>query len=233
MNARGIARGEYLHRKNAEDTDRPTVFTLHGRQWDLLANVFSPACTPATGLFTTWLEYPAGGTFLEMGCGAGVTAVTAALSGCRAVTAIDINAFAVENARRNAVRHGVADRVRVLRADLFDGLGRDETFDAIFWNSNFVDAPPDFIDDTGLHHAFFDPGYRAHERYLREGPAHLNPGGRLLLGFSDVGNTALLARLAKECDLEMVLVHAERRLLEQDVEFEIFEFRRAASSAAE
>ena len=95
---------------------RPTEFRLLDRDWTLLDGVFSPVRTPVTGLFSQWLPYPAGGTFLEMGSGAGVTAVLAALAGCRSVTALDISAAAVENTRRNAERHGVAGRVRWITA---------------------------------------------------------------------------------------------------------------------
>ncbi|MET8448708.1 50S ribosomal protein L11 methyltransferase [Streptomyces sp. NPDC005209] len=57
-----------------------------------------------------------------MGCGAGVTAVTVALNGCSRVCALAISPAAVENAGLNAVRHGVSDRVTVLRSDLLSGI---------------------------------------------------------------------------------------------------------------
>jgi release factor glutamine methyltransferase len=66
--------------KMSEDTEQPTEFTLLNREWDLMAGVFAPIYTPAPELFSTWIPYPVNGTFLEMGSGAGVTAVVAALS---------------------------------------------------------------------------------------------------------------------------------------------------------
>ena len=102
--------------------DRQTEFALVGRRWTLLPGVFAPTYTPVTELFTAWIPYPVGGTLLEMGSGTGVTAVSAALAGCRRVTALDISAAAVENTRRNVERHGVADRVDVRQSDLFDAL---------------------------------------------------------------------------------------------------------------
>jgi release factor glutamine methyltransferase len=167
-----------------------------------------------------------GGSFLEVGSGTGVTAVTAARAGCAAVTALDIGAAAVENTRRNAIRHGVADRVRVLRSDLFDALGPDERFDLIYWNSNFVEMKADFVNSTDLHHAFFDPGYQAHTRYLQQAPAHLTEGGRLLLGFSDLGNLPRLTELSAEQGLRIEVFAAERRDLEISVEFLLLELCR-------
>jgi release factor glutamine methyltransferase len=205
---------------------RPNEFSLLGRAWDLLDGVFAPSFTPVTELFTTWLPYPVGGSFLEMGCGAGVTTVIAAQSGCSDVTALDIAASAVENTRRNVVRHAVADRVRVLRSDLFDALDPGEQFDMIFWNSNFVEMATDFVNHTDLHHAFFDPGYETHRRYLQDAPGYLSAHGRLLLGFADVGNWPLLRALCTEHRLEIDVLHSQRRQLEISIEFQLLELHR-------
>ena len=138
---RGFARGQQLFRRHLDDLGRQTEFELLGRRWTLLPDVFAPTYTPVTELFTAWIPYPVGGTLLEMGSGTGVTAVSAALVGCRRVTALDISSAAVENTRRNVERHGVADRVDVRHSDLFDALSAGERFDVIYWNSNFVEAP--------------------------------------------------------------------------------------------
>jgi release factor glutamine methyltransferase len=223
MDTQGPDRALWLYRRHLDAESMPDRFSLLGEQWELFAGVFAPNFTPVTELFTSWLPYPKGGSFLEVGSGAGVTAVTAARSGCAAVTALDISAAAVDNTRRNAALHGVADRVRVLRSDLFAELGPDERFDLIFWNSNFVEMGAEFVNSSDLHHAFFDPGYRAHLRFLREAPAHLAEGGRLLLGFADLGNTAKLAELCAEQGLKLDTFRAERRQLETAVEFQLLE----------
>ena len=223
---RGFARGNDLMQRHIRDVVRPTTFTLLGDEWTLLSGVFAPTHTPVTELFTSWIPYPVGGTFLEVGSGAGVTAVVAARSGCRAVTAVDISPAAVENTRRNAQRHGVSDRLRVLKSDLFDALDPVERFDVIFWNSNFVEPPPGYVNETDFHHAFFDPDYRTHGRYAREGPRRLTEGGRLLLGFSDLGNRARLEELAAGVGLEVVTVRAESRTAEIPIEFQLLELRR-------
>lgn len=214
-------------RRHLDDPERPAEFRLLDRDWELAPGVFAPVYTPVTELFTTWITYPAGGTFLEMGCGAGVTAVMAALSGCRHVTAIDISDGAVENTIRNARRHGVSDRLRAVRGDLFDELPDDEQFDMIFWNSNFVEPPPDFVNETDLHHSFFDPGYRAHGRFLSGALQHLADGGRLLLGFSTLGNRGMLDRQAAEAGLEIIVLRTDQHDTVPDVEFQLLELRAA------
>jgi ribosomal protein L11 methyltransferase len=55
----------------------------------------------------------AGADVLDVGCGTGVIAVTAALSGARSVRAIDVAAAAVEATIDNARRNGVGEQVTV------------------------------------------------------------------------------------------------------------------------
>ncbi|HEX5404683.1 MAG TPA: methyltransferase [Pseudonocardiaceae bacterium] len=228
MDRAGFRRGSALLRRHMEDDQRPTEFTLLGRTWDLLDDVFSPTYTPVTELFSSWLPYPRGGTFLEMGCGAGVTSVVAAQSGCRAVTALDISPAAVRNTRRNVERHGVGDRVRVLRSDMFDALEGNEKFDVIFWNSNFAEPPTDFVNSTDLHHAFFDPSYDAHRRFVALAPDRLTEGGRVLLGFASIGNSTLLTEICAEAGLRVDVVRSEanHRAPATAPEFQLLELTR-------
>jgi release factor glutamine methyltransferase len=221
MTGRGFARGQQLFRRHLDDRGSQTEFELLGRHWTLLPDVFAPTYTPVTELFTSWIPYPVGGTLLEMGSGTGVTAVSAALAGCRRVTALDISSAAVENTRRNVERHGVADRVDVRHSDLFGGLSPDERFDVIYWNSNFVEAPGDFVNASDLHHAFFDPGYETHRRYLLEAPRHLSEGGRLLLGFSDMGSWEHLRTACDAAGLTTEVLRAQRCQLEISIEFQL------------
>ena len=162
-----------------------------------------------------------------MGSGTGVTAVSAALAGCRRVTALDTSAAAVENTRRNVERHGVADRGDVRHSDLFDALSPGERFDLIYWNSNFVEAPEDFVNTSDLHHAFFDPGYETHRRYLLEAPRYLTESGRLLLGFSDLGSWEQLRTACGAAGLTAEVLQAKRCQLETSIEFQLLELRPA------
>ncbi|MFE6779078.1 methyltransferase domain-containing protein [Streptomyces sp. NPDC057702] len=189
--------------------DRPAEFHLAGRQWTLLGEVFAPVYSPSSQTFLDLLDFPVGGTVLEIGSGAGVIAVSAALAGCAQVVATDISPEAVRNTRLNAARHGVADRVRCQVSDMFAALDPHEHFDLVFWHSNFVHAP-ETLDHLDYHDlAYVDPGYRAHRAYLAEAPHRLRPGGDALLGFSSRGDMDLLRRLAAETGVE--LAHLARR----------------------
>jgi release factor glutamine methyltransferase len=219
----GLQRGIQLLEKWERENTLPTTFDLNGREWDLLPGVFNPADAPATGLFTQWLRYPAGGSFCDMGCGAGITTVTAALAGCRRVVGSDVAGQAVANTAANAARHGVRDVVDVRRGDLFESFGEGERFDVVYWNSNFGEAPADYEGTSPLHVALFDPGYRTHQRFLEQASERVAPGGRLLVGFADIGNTELLSALAGEAGLSSRVVRAQR-LAQPSVEFQLIEF---------
>ncbi|SMC48472.1 methyltransferase [Kibdelosporangium aridum] len=197
----------------SQDPDRPDTFTLLGLDWDLLPGVFAPVYQPMTEIVTNWLPFPEGGSFLEMGSGTGVTAVTAALRGCASVTALDIAAAAVENTRRNAIRHGVADRVRVLRSDLFDALAPGERFDMIVWNSDFIEAPEGFVHESEFQRSFFDPGYETHRRFVAQAPRHVSENGRLLLAFNRFGNQELLRQFCADTGLEIETLETESRVV--------------------
>lgn len=183
---------------------RPRVFSLCGREWDLLDTVFAPVHAGTTEIVLDMLGLsdpecpPWRGAFLEIGCGTGVVAVTAALAGCERVVASDINAEAVANALLNAQRHGVADRVLAVHSDLFEALPAGQRFDTIVWSSPYVRAPEDYRFATPLERAYVDPGYEAHRRYVDEAPRRLTNDGRALLHFSSRGDMDGLHRIAEE-----------------------------------
>lgn len=192
--------------------DLPDSFTLLGREWRLHPGVFPSTLTAATEVMASALPYPPGGSFLEMGCGTGVIAVTAALRGCRTVTALDINAKAVANTEENAALHGVADRVRARRSDLFAALGPEDRFDLIFWNVPWTYVDPDYPLTTDLHSAVFDPGYQNQRRFIAEAGPHLTERGRLVLGTTDLGDEERLADAAAEVGMRLHLLRSIRRI---------------------
>ena len=213
---RSYVRSLERSRAAAADGERPGVFTMRGREWTLLPEVFAPPYSASTDAAMELLGFVAGpqaprrGSFLEIGCGTGIIAVSAALAGCERVLATDINEHAVENAARNAQRHGVADRVTARHSDLFDALDPGRRFDTVYWHSNFVLAPADYR-YTSVHEcAYVDPGYAAHRRYLAEAPRWTTPGGSALLHFSDRGDLAGLHAIADESGRELDVLRSIR-----------------------
>ncbi|MFJ6937510.1 50S ribosomal protein L11 methyltransferase [Streptomyces sp. NPDC101132] len=210
--------------------DRPGTFDLRGREWDLLPDVFAPSHSRSTDVamkllgFDDDLEVPRAGSFLEIGSGTGVIAVSAALAGCERVVGSDISPQAVRNTALNAERHGVSDRLRAVQGDLFEGLTPGERFSTVYWHSNFVLAPADYTYRHVHERAYVDPGYAAHLRYLREAPLWTEPGGSALLHFSDRGDVPGLWNMADSCGRELRVLRS-RRIKEgaETVEHMLFE----------
>ena len=71
---------------------------------------FGTGSHPTTRLCLAWLEERVrpGDTVLDYGCGSGILGIAAALLGARRVTAVDIDPLALEAARYNSQRNGVA-----------------------------------------------------------------------------------------------------------------------------
>jgi release factor glutamine methyltransferase len=177
-------------------TPRPREIRLLGADWLLLPEVFSPADSKSSLAHLELIDFPAGGSFLEIGSGTGLIAVRAALAGCARVCATDVNPAAVRNTELNAARFGVASQVTSLQSDMFSAVPADATFDVIYWHSNNVWAPSAMAVDSPLTLAYVDPGYDAHLRFFRGAPEHLAPGGRILLAVSSRAGRAELAELA-------------------------------------
>jgi release factor glutamine methyltransferase len=182
-----------------------TEISLRGQEWTLLPDVFSPVDSKSSLAHLELLQFPVGGSFLEIGSGTGLIAVSAGLAGCRAVWATDLNAAAVKNTALNAERFGVADKVTCVRSDLFDAVHDAPAFDVIYWHSNNVWAPPEL--EINVHElAYVDPGYEAHQRYFREAKRHVAPAGRVLIALSSRAGRAELEKLAAAEDQRLITV---------------------------
>lgn len=95
-------------------------------------DVFCPNMS-TTRILAKKMQVPQGGTVLDIGCGVGPIAITAAKKGAGKVYAIDMMEEACELARENVILNGVEDRVEVLCGDLYRPLeGTGLKFDAIY-----------------------------------------------------------------------------------------------------
>ena len=125
----------------------------------------------------------------DLGTGSGCVAVAIATERPAArITATDISSVALEVARQNAARHGVADRIQFRCADLLDGL--DGPSDLIACNPPYVaerdrrGLQPEVRDhepDVALYGG--TDGFHLVERLVHGAAIHLRPGGYLLFEF--------------------------------------------------
>jgi release factor glutamine methyltransferase len=152
---------------------------------------------------------PPRASVLDLCTGSGALAVCAAQRGARDVTAIDVSRRATWTVRVNARLNGV--RVRALRGDLFAPVG-DRRFDAIVSNPPYVPAATDELPRRGAERAW-DAGLDGRallDRVCAEAPAHLRPGGFLLLVHSSVNDPERTLDQLREAGLEADVV-ARRR----------------------
>ena len=132
---------------------------------------------------------------LDACTGSGAIALAAAAAGAE-VTAIDVSRRSVATVRLNAALRGL--RVRVHRGDLLAPV-RGRRFDVIATNPPYVPAPSDSLPARGPERAW-DAGLDGRallDRICDEAPAHLAPGGVLLVVQSSIcGTEATVERLA-------------------------------------
>ena len=129
-----------------------------------------------------------GDRVLDMGTGSGVNAILAATKGAY-VVAVDVNPYALDTARANADRNGVADLVDVRESDVFAGI--DGAFDLIVFDPPFRWFTPRDVREL----ASTDTNYRAMTEFFAQARNHLTSGGRMLIAFGTSGDIAYLRRL--------------------------------------
>jgi ribosomal protein L3 glutamine methyltransferase len=136
---------------------------------------------------------------LDMCTGSGCLAIILAHAYPEAdVDAVDISADALAVAQRNVADYGLADRINLIRSDLFGNLP-EKDYDVIISNPPYVTAvamenlPPEHRREPELALAGGDDGLDAVRQILREAQRHLAVGGTLVV---EVGHNRTAAELA-------------------------------------
>ena len=102
------------------------------------------------------------------------------------VDAVDISSEALAVAQRNVSDYGLADRINLLRSDLFANLP-DKSYDLIVSNPPYVtgtamdELPAEYRHEPALALAGGDDGLDAVRTIMREAPRFLAPGGLLVV----------------------------------------------------
>jgi release factor glutamine methyltransferase len=145
---------------------------------------------------------------LDLCTGTGALALVAARAGADA-TAIDISRRAVANVRLNAALNGV--RVRALRGDLLAPVAGRQ-FDIIVTNPPYVPADGERLPDRGIERAWQAglDGRVLIDRICATAPAHLRPGGAILVVHSSINGTEATRSLLAEQGLEADVAYSER-----------------------
>jgi len=163
----------------------PTAYLIGKREFYLLSFEVTPAVlVPRPDTETLVLKamdllkgipHP---KVLELGTGSGCVAVSLAhMCKIANVTAVDISPDALDVAKRNAVKHGVADRITFLLGDWYAPVPDGETFDLIVSNPPYI--PPAELAELA-------PEVRDHEPRLAldGGPDGLAFYRRMAMGLS-------------------------------------------------
>jgi release factor glutamine methyltransferase len=154
---------------------------------------------------------------LDMGTGSGINGILAASRGAR-VVAVDMNPRALEAARANAERNGVADRMEVRHSDVFSAV--EGAFDLIIFDPPFRWFAP--RDD--LEAATTDENYRAMTTFFQEARQHLSAAGRMLIFFGTSGDIGYLKNVMATEGFHAAVI-ADQRLSRGDGHVEYFTFR--------
>ena len=152
---------------------------------------------------------------VDVGTGSGCVAVALAHEMASArIVATDISASALDVARRNAIRHGVANRVHFVRTDFLAGIG--PCADLIVSNPPYVPRAhaaglsPE-VRDFEPHVALFGgaDGLEKQQMLLEQAAECLAPFGYLLVEFGDGQEEALRALIASWTSFRIVRVRSD------------------------
>jgi release factor glutamine methyltransferase len=129
-------------------------------------------------------------------------------------TATDLSARALQVAQRNAERHGVRGRLRLIESDLFAALPADQIFDLIVSNPPYVST----ADMNHLQREVQHEPRRALEggkdgldmirRLVRDASAHLKKGAHLIFEFG-IGQDGAIRELVDRDVWELIEIRKD------------------------
>ncbi len=158
------------------------VVTIDGIEIELHPAVLSPVLTKTSRFLASTVLALDGlrGRVLEVGVGSGfVLCRVGKHESALELYGVDINASAVEVAKRNLVRNGLAGGIVI--GDLFGGFGTDAKFDTVIFNPPLL-----FGKARGpLECAIFDCDGLVIRKFLEDAKSHLEPGGQLIVLSTD------------------------------------------------
>lgn len=186
----------------------PIQVVVHGFTLEIDTGVFNPSFSNIGDLLARHMNILPGEFVLDFGTGSGIQALVAAKTACQ-VIATDKQVEAVACAIKNVRRNGLTEKIKVLCGDLFDPLPDNCFFDTIISNFPFVPWKP----ETAWQHANFDYEHRSLRKFLQQAKQYLKPTGRIVMTWSDLGDTDYFLGLAAELDYNVGIL-VERKVAE-------------------
>lgn len=165
-----------------------------GRTFSVPPEVYPP--NPLGLAEMIWGEVRETDSVLDMGTGCGVNGIIAA-SKSHQVVAVDVNPIAIDCAKRNAERNGVAGRVEIRESDLFRNVA--DRFDLILFDPPFRWFRPKDL----YERATADENYETLTAFFQQVKDHLKGDGRILLSFGTTGDLDYLHELVARAGLQM------------------------------
>ncbi len=194
----------------------PRVYRANGIRLDIPPEVFHPGFFFSTGLLLQYISKIAldKKTFLELGCGSGLIAISAAKKNA-VVTATDINPVAVAALKINSVKNNVV--IEIIESDLFCNItGR--TFDVIAINPPYYKRQP--VNTTDYAWSCGEDGEYFSKLFVTLG-GYIHTNTEIIMVLFDGCDIEMIRRFAVENNFILALQHSKKNLLEENFIFQI------------
>ncbi len=126
-------------------------------------------------------------TALDLCTGSGCLAILLADAFPQAdIDAVDVSSDALAVAQRNVSDYGLADRINLIRSDVYANLA-EKSYDLVISNPPYVtamamdDLPPEYRREPAIALAGGDDGLDVVRRIVKEAPRYLNARGALVV----------------------------------------------------
>lgn len=166
------------------------------------------------------------GSVLEVGCANGMESILAAkLPAVKSVLGIDINAFAVSLAEKNAKANHVEKKCKFFECDVFNCSALvGNRFHTIICNPPYLPTKKDEVLAGPLNYAFDGglDGRKFINPFLKWFAPHLEPKGQLLLLCSSLSGTDKTISLLKKNGFTVSVVGSRKFFFEELTALRVF-----------